>query len=255
MEKYIKRVCKKHGLTDFVYIESDNKYRCRKCLVYDTTNRRRELKSKLVEYKGGKCEICGYDKCIDALEFHHINPEEKKFQISCGVVKNIDVMKKEADKCILVCSNCHQEIHHRIREEEELKRIIKEEENIKNYKKNCEENNQKINSKKTELVLEDVMKDLSTMTQREAAEKNGCSLATLKRFLKENGQTNPHKRKLSIYTVKDFVNLCIKYDFKKSLIRKELNVQVFAIREFCNKNNIPWDKNELIEFCKNYINS
>ena len=50
-------------------------YRCFK-------NSRIRLKEKLVEYKGGKCEICGYDKCITALEFHHLNPEEKEFSIS-----------------------------------------------------------------------------------------------------------------------------------------------------------------------------
>lgn len=71
---------------------------------------RRRTKIKLVEYKGGKCEKCEYDKCIDALEFHHLDPIEKDFTIS-GKSWSFDRLKKEVDKCILVCSNCHKEIH------------------------------------------------------------------------------------------------------------------------------------------------
>jgi hypothetical protein len=71
---------------------------------------RRKAKIKLVEYKGGECEKCGYRKCIDALEFHHKDPNEKDFTIS-GKSWSFERLKKEADKCILVCSNCHKEIH------------------------------------------------------------------------------------------------------------------------------------------------
>lgn len=68
------------------------------------------IKQRLVDYKGGKCQICGYNRCINALEFHHVNPEEKDFTISGGT-KSFDTLKPEIDKCILVCSNCHREIH------------------------------------------------------------------------------------------------------------------------------------------------
>lgn len=70
-------------------------------------------KKLLVEYKGGKCEICGYDKCLAALEFHHIDPDKKDFSISSSS-KSIDEFKLEADKCILVCANCHREIHNNL---------------------------------------------------------------------------------------------------------------------------------------------
>lgn len=72
---------------------------------------RKERKQQLVEYKGGKCQICGYDKYIEALEFHHINPEEKDFNIAQNGYFDLEENKKEADKCILVCRNCHGEIH------------------------------------------------------------------------------------------------------------------------------------------------
>lgn len=75
----------------------------------------RALKRKLelITLKGSKCEKCGYDKNIAALEFHHINANEKLFQIDSRHLSNthIDKLKIEADKCILLCSNCHRETH------------------------------------------------------------------------------------------------------------------------------------------------
>lgn len=71
---------------------------------------RKRTKEKLVEYKGGKCQCCGYNSCIDAFDFHHLNPNEKDFSVS-GKSYSFERLKKEVDKCILVCSNCHREIH------------------------------------------------------------------------------------------------------------------------------------------------
>lgn len=77
----------------------------------DVMDWRRRTKIKLVEYKGGKCEKCGYKKCINAMEFHHEDPNEKDFTVS-GKSWSFERLKKEVDKCILVCSNCHKEIHY-----------------------------------------------------------------------------------------------------------------------------------------------
>jgi len=77
------------------------------------TNRkdyRKIVKIKAVEYKGNRCILCGYDKCIQSLDFHHKDPKEKEFQISGGT-KSFEKMKIELDKCVLVCKNCHGEIH------------------------------------------------------------------------------------------------------------------------------------------------
>jgi transposase-like protein len=71
---------------------------------------RKRTKKKLVEYKGGKCQVCEYDKSLNALHFHHLNPNEKDFSIS-GKSLSFEKLKSEVDKCILVCSNCHSEIH------------------------------------------------------------------------------------------------------------------------------------------------
>ena len=70
----------------------------------------KRTKEKLIEYKGGKCQVCGYNKCASALEFHHLDPSQKDFTISGGT-KSFESLKPEVDKCILVCANCHREIH------------------------------------------------------------------------------------------------------------------------------------------------
>lgn len=75
---------------------------------------RANLKNELILKKGGKCEKCGYSKCLAALTFHHLDPNLKEFTIDRSTIsrKNINSVYKELDKCILVCFNCHMEIHH-----------------------------------------------------------------------------------------------------------------------------------------------
>jgi len=87
--------------------EEDNR---RKANSQKVINWRKRTKIKAVEHKGGKCEKCGYDKCIQALAFHHLDPKKKDFAIS-GVSKSWETIVSELDKCILVCANCHAEIH------------------------------------------------------------------------------------------------------------------------------------------------
>ena len=73
---------------------------------------RLKLKKIALKYKGDKCQICGYNKCSRALQFHHVDPSTKKFDISVkGYTRSWEDVKKELDKCILVCSNYHAEIH------------------------------------------------------------------------------------------------------------------------------------------------
>lgn len=72
---------------------------------------RKQNKKKAVEYKGGKCERCGYNKCISALDFHHLNPKKKNFAPSENIGVAWDKLKSEIDKCILICANCHRETH------------------------------------------------------------------------------------------------------------------------------------------------
>ena len=77
-------------------------------------------KENLKKLCGNKCNLCGYNKTLRALEFHHIIPAEKSFQICDGRTRSIEVDIQEVEKCILVCANCHREIHEGIQTEEEL---------------------------------------------------------------------------------------------------------------------------------------
>jgi hypothetical protein len=79
------------------------------------TQKLRGLKRKLelIKSRGGKCELCGYDRNIAVLEFHHINPDEKEFQLDMRHLSNtsLERLKEEVDKCQLLCANCHREVH------------------------------------------------------------------------------------------------------------------------------------------------
>jgi hypothetical protein len=69
------------------------------------------VKRILVEEAGGRCMLCGYERCIAALEFHHREPSQKSFGLSRrGITRAIDKVRAEAAKCALLCSNCHAEV-------------------------------------------------------------------------------------------------------------------------------------------------
>ena len=75
---------------------------------------RNNMKKQAVKLLGGKCCVCGYDRWIDALEFHHKNPSIKEFKLGSGNIMSWKEYKSEALKCMLVCSNCHKEIHYKL---------------------------------------------------------------------------------------------------------------------------------------------
>ena len=97
----------------------------KKYLNFRISELRREVKLKCVEYKGGKCERCGYDKCPAAMVFHHPDPTQKDFGISeNGFSRSFEKCKPELDKCVLLCQNCHSEVHHQENEKaREQKRL------------------------------------------------------------------------------------------------------------------------------------
>jgi transposase len=104
------RECRRHGSVPHRY-ESRGYFRCRKCAQQYVAERRRRVKAILVAEAGGRCAICGYDRCVRALEFHHLDRETKEFAVSRrGVTRAIAEARLEAGKCILLCSNCHAEV-------------------------------------------------------------------------------------------------------------------------------------------------
>ena len=83
---------------------------CYDCMPDGVQLTRGAFLAKIKEVRGGKCVRCGYNKCFKALEFHHIDPSKKDFTISNDHFKLLEAIK-ETEKCILICSNCHKELH------------------------------------------------------------------------------------------------------------------------------------------------
>lgn len=86
-------------------------HRPSQCNSCSQMSRRALVKAKCVAYKGGACQRCGYSRCIAALGFHHVDEETKLFQISGNENRAWEVVKAELDKCIMLCANCHTEVH------------------------------------------------------------------------------------------------------------------------------------------------
>lgn len=84
---------------------------CKKCNIKRLRIKQRENKKILVQEAGGKCTSCGYNKSLSALSFHHVDPATKSFGIGNHLSYNIDELREEAKKCILLCCNCHAEEH------------------------------------------------------------------------------------------------------------------------------------------------
>lgn len=85
---------------------------CIECTKTQSKERHNQFKKELVEYKGGCCQNCGYDKYYGALDFHHLDPNEKDFNFSRVKTFTLnDKIKNELDKCVCLCANCHREIH------------------------------------------------------------------------------------------------------------------------------------------------
>lgn len=78
--------------------------------VARTRNRRRKMSLHLKTEHGAKCIVCGYDKCMEALEFDHIDPKTKKYGIS-AIRDLLKPALEEAAKCLLLCCRCHRERH------------------------------------------------------------------------------------------------------------------------------------------------
>lgn len=106
----VSRMCRHHGLTEFVR-SADGYYRCRQCRVASVVRRRRRVKELLAHEAGGRCVLCGYSRYLGALQFHHLDPAQKRLGLSrAGVTLSLETLRAEAGKCILLCSNCHAEV-------------------------------------------------------------------------------------------------------------------------------------------------
>jgi len=102
--------CPRHGATEHT-IDGRKHLRCLRCRTEAVVQRRRKVKEILVAEAGSRCLLCGYDRCLAALQFHHLDPAEKAFHVSReGVTRSLAKARAEARKCVLLCSNCHVEV-------------------------------------------------------------------------------------------------------------------------------------------------
>jgi transposase len=109
-EPAVSRMCRHHGLSEFVR-SGDGYYRCRRCRVESVVRRRRRVKEFLAREAGGRCVLCGYCRYVGALQFHHLDPAQKRLGLSrAGVTLSLETLRAEAEKCVLLCSNCHAEV-------------------------------------------------------------------------------------------------------------------------------------------------
>jgi hypothetical protein len=103
--------CSSCGESDPSKFYGKQKIRCKSCHNKDCTPYKQGYKQQMVEYLGGKCIICGYSKYLGALQFHHKNPEEKDPNYTAMRNWSFERKKIELDKCVLLCANCHAEVH------------------------------------------------------------------------------------------------------------------------------------------------
>lgn len=107
----ILRACRTHGVTTFRRTGRKGYYRCLLCRTERVAAHRRKLKAILVNEAGGACQLCGYDRCVAALQFHHTDPAAKEFGIAFrGHARGLARARAEVRKCVLLCANCHAEI-------------------------------------------------------------------------------------------------------------------------------------------------
>ncbi len=109
------RECKKHGMTEFASRENGKRWRCVKCLKTSVSKRRKNLKLILVEEAGNQCLDCGYTGPPFMFDFDHRDPSQKKHRVSTGETKSLVRLRKEAEKCDLVCAMCHRMRTHKQR--------------------------------------------------------------------------------------------------------------------------------------------
>jgi transposase len=102
--------CVHHGESEFL-LEGRGAYRCKRCRSEAVSSRRRTLTAMLVGEAGGRCCLCGYDRHIGALHFHHVDRGTLGINASArGIASRVDTLREEARKCVLLCSNCHAEV-------------------------------------------------------------------------------------------------------------------------------------------------
>lgn len=105
-------LCTRCGENDSNRFYGHQKSVCKRCRNIEDKQKRQRYKEQAIEYLGSKCNICGYDKCNQALEFHHLDQSKKSDKYVSMRNWSFESKKEELDKCILLCCRCHREVHY-----------------------------------------------------------------------------------------------------------------------------------------------
>ena len=235
--------CKIEKSIDFFYKRRNNKdcapY-CKECTSIQTLQRQRKLKLDCINYKGGKCLSCNYNKYQGALEFHHLDPNEKDFSLSKVKHTTFNKVKKELDKCILLCSNCHKEIHANfIFYNTDTKQIESIEPIIYKEWKADEALKSTIDIK----IIEDRLKAKESL--KDIAKSLFISVGYLSTILTANNiyvsrieeqQEILHPKKIEWPSIEEMSKLV--FEKPTQQLSKDLGVSDVAIGKFCKKHNI-----------------
>jgi hypothetical protein len=114
MTEYKEIQCKRHGLIKAAKHKNGNAapaFRCMLCSAEATKRVVQAKRDRVYKEYGDKCSICGYNNCREALEWHHLDPSTKEVEPSKVFSRSYERIIEELSKCILVCANCHREIH------------------------------------------------------------------------------------------------------------------------------------------------
>lgn len=105
------RRCDRHGDVEFaLYGRRYPRWRCKRCVTEAVGRRKRRVRRILIEAAGGRCAVCGYDRCTANLHFHHVDPARKQLELSSHRGVSLAAFLEERKKCVLLCANCHGEV-------------------------------------------------------------------------------------------------------------------------------------------------
>lgn len=208
---------------------------CKNCVSIQTKERQRKFKLKCLEYKGNKCLNCGYNRCNGVLEFHHIDPNEKDFNISSVKTHKFNnKVIKELDKCILLCSNCHREIHNNI-----LNYDVKT--NKFSYVENLDIehwNNKNHFSISEQIDFHSDFKEIKSKNDLIlVAQKYNTSQKYIRELFASKGLYFDFNSRKKITIDKDELQKLL-WEMPTTKIAKILNVSDVAIKKFANKNGL-----------------
>lgn len=182
---------------------------------------RKEVKKRIIYVLGDKCSYCGYNRCNEALEVHHLKPELKDFTFADAYNSSWDILSKELEDCVLLCANCHREVH---------QNLIQVNQSSFNKQRNLEIINHLVEFKtRKQNYCKICGKEIDIKAQY-------CS-ECYKNLLKE-GRPEPN----------ELMKLIVQLGFEG--VGRLYNVTGNAVKKWCKAYNLPYLKKEVEKYVK-----